>query len=138
MSKLVRFGMSLEEDLLVQFDRHIQKKKYTNRSEAIRDLIRDDLVKQEWTDNKDVTGVISLVYDHHMRELVNKILDIQHDDPSCIVSTQHIHLDHHHCFEVIVTKGKSQNIEGLFQKLKSIKGVKHAGFTKATSGADLS
>ncbi len=137
MSKLVRFGVSLEEDLLVKFDRHIQQKKYTNRSEAIRDMIREELVKKEWTENQDVTGAITLVYDHHTRELVTKVLDVQHDYHTCILSTQHIHLDHHNCFEIIVTKGKSQEIEELYQRLKSIKSVKHAGFMMATAGRDL-
>jgi CopG family nickel-responsive transcriptional regulator len=137
MSKLVRFGVSLEEDLLVKFDNHIKKHKYTNRSEALRDMIREELVKKEWTENKEVTGAITLVYDHHTRELVNKVLDVQHDHHECILSTQHIHLDHHNCFEIIVTKGKSKEIEVLYQKLKSIKSVKHAGFMMATKGKDL-
>ena len=137
MSKLVRFGVSLEEDLLVKFDNHIKKHKYTNRSEALRDMIREELVKKEWTENKEVTGAITLVYDHHTRELVNKVLDVQHDHHDCILSTQHIHLDHHNCFEIIVTKGKSKEIEALYQKLKSIRSVKHAGFMMATKGKDL-
>ncbi|MFZ1980678.1 MAG: nickel-responsive transcriptional regulator NikR [Smithella sp.] len=137
MSNLVRFGVSLEEDLLIKFDRLIKQRKYTNRSEALRDLIRDELVKKEWTENKEVTGAITLVYDHHTRELVTKVLDVQHDHHDCILSTQHIHLDHHNCFEIIVTKGKSKEIEELFQKLKSIKNVKHAGFMMATRGNDL-
>ncbi len=138
MSELVRFGVSLEEDLLNKFDRHIKKHKYTNRSEAIRDLIREELVKKEWTENKEVTGAITLVYDHHTRELVTKVLDVQHDYHACILSTQHIHLDHHNCFEIIVTKGKSKEIEELYQKIKSIKNVKHTGFMMATKGNDLS
>lgn len=137
MSKLVRFGVSLEDDLLNKFDRHIKQHKYTNRSEAVRDLIREELVKKEWTENKEVTGAISLVYDHHTRELVTKVLDVQHDYHTSILSSQHIHLDHHNCFEIIVTKGKSKDIEELFQKLKSIKSVKHAGFMMATKGKDL-
>lgn len=137
MSKLVRFGVSLEEDLLVKFDQHIKQRKYTNRSEALRDMIREELVKKEWTENKEVTGAITLVYDHHTRELVNKVLDVQHDHHDCILSTQHIHLDHHNCFEIIVTKGKSKDIEVLYQKLKSVKSVKHAGFMMATKGKDL-
>jgi CopG family transcriptional regulator, nickel-responsive regulator len=137
MSNLVRFGVSLEEDLLIKFDRLIRKRKYTNRSEALRDLIRDELVKKEWTENKEVTGAITIVYDHHTRELVNKVLDVQHDHHDCILSTQHIHLDHHNCFEIIVTKGKSKEIETLYQKLKSIKNVKHTGFMMATKGSDL-
>lgn len=137
MSKLIRFGVSLEEDLLNKFDRHIKRKKYTNRSEAIRDLIRSELIKEEWTENKEVTGAITIVYDHHTRDLVNKVLDVQHDHHDCILSTQHIHLDHHNCFEIIVTKGKSREIEDLYLKLKSLKSVKHAGFLMATKGNDL-
>lgn len=137
MSKLIRFGVSLDEELLMKFDRHIKAKKYTNRSEAIRDMIREELVRKEWSENKEVTGAVTLVYDHHTRELVNKVLDVQHDHHTCILSTQHIHLDHHHCFEIIVTKGKSREIEELFQKLKSIKGIKHAGFMMATRGKNL-
>jgi len=134
MSKLVRFGVSLDEDLLGQFDRLIRQRKYTNRSEAIRDLIREELVKKEWTENREVTGAITLVYDHHARELVNKVIDIQHDCHTCILSTQHIHLDHHNCFEIVVTRGKSKDIEALFQKLKAVRNVKHAGFMMATKG----
>ncbi len=137
MSNLVRFGVSLEEDLLAKFDNHIKKHKYTNRSEAIRDLIREELVKKEWTENREVTGAITLVYDHHTRELVTKVLDVQHDYHTCILSSQHIHLDHHNCFEIVVTKGKSKDIEELYQKLKAIKNVKHAGFMMATRGKDL-
>ena len=136
-SKLVRFGVSLEKDLLVRFDQRIKKQKYTNRSEAIRDLIREELIKKEWTENQEVTGAITIVYDHHTRSLVNKILTVQHDHHTCILSTQHIHLDHHNCFEIIVTKGKSKEIEVLYRKLKSIKSVNHAGFMMATKGKNL-
>jgi CopG family transcriptional regulator, nickel-responsive regulator len=138
MANLVRFGVSLEDDLLSKFDRLIKRRKYTNRSEAIRDLIREELVKKEWTENREVTGAITVVYDHHARELVNKVMDIQHDYHDSILSTQHIHLDHHNCFEIIVTKGKATEIEKLFMKLKSLKSVKHAGFLMATKGKDLS
>lgn len=137
MSKLIRFGVSLDEELLMKFDRHIKAKKYTNRSEAIRDMIREELVRKEWSENREVTGAITLVYDHHTRELINKVLDVQHDYHTCILSTQHIHLDHHNCFEIVVTKGKSKEIEELYQKLKSIKSVKHAGFMMATQGKNL-
>jgi len=133
-SKLVRFGVSLEEELLVQFDRLIKQRNYTNRSEALRDMIREELIKKEWTENKEVTGAITLVYDHHTRALVTKVLDVQHDYHTCILSSQHIHLDHHNCFEIVVTRGKSQEIEELYRKLKSIKSVKHAGFMMATKG----
>ena len=137
MSKLIRFGVSLEEELLVKFDRLMKKRNYTNRSEALRDLIRAELIKKEWAENREVTGAITLVYDHHTRDLVNKILDVQHDYHKFILSTQHIHLDHHNCFEIIVTKGRSRKIQELHQKLKSIKNVKHAGFMMATKGRNL-
>lgn len=137
MSNLVRFGVSLEEDLLSQFDSLIKKRKYTNRSEAIRDLIREELVKKEWTENREVAGAITLVYDHHARELVTKVLDVQHDYHTCILSSQHIHLDHHNCFEIVVTKGKSRDIEELYQKLKALRNVKHAGFMMATKGQHI-
>lgn len=137
MSNLVRFGVSLEKELLKKFDGHIKNRKYTNRSEAIRDLIRDDLVRKEWQDNRDVTGAITLVYDHHTRELVTKILNVQHDYHDYTLSTQHIHLDHAHCLEIIETKGKAKQIEELFGSLKSTRGVKHAGFSMAMLGGAL-
>ncbi|HUN55196.1 MAG TPA: nickel-responsive transcriptional regulator NikR [Smithella sp.] len=151
MTSLVRFSISLDNDLLKKFDHHIKHHKCTNRSEAfrdlireelikseaVRDLIRQELVKKECTENKEITGAITLVYDHHTRELVNKVLDIQHDHHNCILSTQHIHLDHHNCFEIIVIKGKLTEIETLFMKLKSLKSVKHTGFLMATKGSDL-
>lgn len=91
MAELVRFGVSLEKDLLAHFDSHLKGKKYTNRSEGIRDLIRDDLVKKQWQEGKEIAGTITMIYDHHKRELVNKLMDIQHDFGGLIISTQHIH-----------------------------------------------
>jgi CopG family transcriptional regulator, nickel-responsive regulator len=137
MTTLIRFGVSLEKALLEKFDALIREKQYTNRSEAIRDLIRENLVQKEWESNKEVTGAITLVYDHHKRELVNSLMNVQHDYHSAIISTQHIHLDHHNCLEVVVVKGKSRETEALFHKLKSAKGVKHAGFTITTTGKNL-
>ncbi len=134
MSGIVRFGVSLEENLLQRFDDHIHRKKYTNRSEAIRDLIREELVRQQWRENSDVTGAITLVYNHHRRGLVARLLDIQHDYHQTIYSTQHIHLDHDNCLEIIITRGKAEIIEALYGKLKSAKGVNHAGFAMATTG----
>lgn len=137
MSNLVRFGVSLEKELLERFDEHIQEKKYTNRSEAIRDMIRDELVKKEWLEGKEVTGSITLVYNHHKRELTNFLIDIQHDYHHIILSTQHIHLDEDNCLEIIVMKGKPKEIEELYGKLKSAKGVKHGGFSMTTTGAEI-
>jgi CopG family transcriptional regulator, nickel-responsive regulator len=137
MSNLVRFGVSLEKNLLERFDKHIQEKKYTNRSEAIRDMIRDELVKKEWLEGKEVTGSITLVYNHHKRELTNFLIDIQHDYHHIILSTQHIHLDEDNCLEIIVMKGKPKEIEELYGKLKSAKGVKHGGFAMTTTGKEI-
>jgi len=137
MSKLVRFGVSLERELLDNFDRRIKEKKYTNRSEAIRDLIREDLVKKAWAENEDVAGAISIIYDHHKKELVNKLMDIQHDFGSLIISTQHIHLDHYNCLEIIVVKGISKKTQELADTLKAVKGVKHATLSMSTTGRQL-
>ena len=137
MSSLVRFGVSIEKELLQRFDERIKEKKYTNRSEAIRDLIREDLVKKEWQEGKEVAGSITLVYNHHKRELVNRLIDIQHDYHDIIISTQHIHLDEDNCLEIIVIKGKPKEIEELYGKLKSAKGVKHGGFSMATTGIEI-
>lgn len=137
MSKLVRFGVSLEEELLKNFDRYIREKEYQNRSEAIRDLIRGEFVKKEWSENKEVCGIISLIYNHHKRELVNKLTDIQHDFHRLVISSQHIHLDHDNCLETIVVKGKSKEIEKLDYKMKSAKGVKYGTLSMATVGKEL-
>lgn len=137
MANLVRFGVSLEKELLERFDRRIREKKYTNRSEAIRDLIREDLVKKEWQEGKEVTGAIALVYNHHKRQLANFLIDIQHNYHDVIISTQHIHLDEDNCLEVIVIKGIPKEVEVLYAKLRSTKGVKHAGLTMTTTGKNI-
>ncbi len=137
MADLVRFGVSLEKDLLSKFDQRIRSRNYTNRSEAIRDLIREGLVKNEWRQGKVVTGSINLVYDHHKRRLLNYLTDIQHEFHDDILSTQHIHLDHNNCLEIIVVKGAPRNIESLYGKLNSVKGVKHASFAMSTTGKDI-
>lgn len=137
MPGLIRFGISLEKELLRNFDRLIGNKLYSNRSEAIRDLIRDSLVKDEWKKGKEVAGAISLVYDHHKRELMNVIVDIQHEYQDMIVSSQHAHLDHHNCLEVIIVKGKSDKARMLSDRLRSVKGVKHGSLTLTTLGKDL-
>ena len=138
MSVMVRFGISLEKELLDSFDKCIKKQNYLQRSEAIRDLIREELVKEEWSDKKkQVAGTISLVYDHHKRELSSQLMNIQHDYHENIVSTQHIHLDHDNCLEVIVVKGKSNEVENLYKKLKTIRGIKHTTVSRATTGKTI-
>ncbi len=137
MSNIVRFGVSLERDLLEKFDSLIESRNYTNRSEAIRDLIREELVKKEWVEGDEVAGAITLVYDHHKRELLNKIIEIQHDFQNVIISTQHIHLDHRNCLELIAVRGNPAQVKRLADKLKSIKGVKHGTLSMTTTGKDL-
>ena len=137
MSDLVRFGVSLEKVLLEKFDRLIRDKNYTNRSEAFRDLIRQELVKKEWEGFKDVAGAITLVYDHHKRELANRLIDIQHDFQSLVISTQHVHLDHHHCLEIIAVKGLAEDVKKLANALKSMVGVRHVTLGMTSTGKDI-
>lgn len=137
MAELMRFGVSLDKDLLGKFDKLIARRKYTNRSEAFRDLIRQELVKAEWTAGADVAGAITLVYDHHKRELVNKLTGIQHDFQDVIISTQHIHLDHDNCLEIIAVRGRPSGINRLADMLKSVKGVKHGTLSMSSTGKGI-
>ncbi len=138
MKKIKRFGVSMESDLLEKFDSYMNFNNYKNRSEAIRDLIRKELIHQEWSkSNEEVAGAVIMIYDHHKHEVVNKLLDIQHDYKDLIISTQHIHLDHTNCLEVVIVKGKINQIVVLASKLKSIKGVKHAELARSTLGKNI-
>jgi len=137
MSDIIRFGVSLEKKLLEKFDKLIKEKKYCNRSEAIRDLIREELVKKEWVEGKEVAGAITLVFDHHKRELMNTLTDIQHDFYQLIISSQHIHLDHDNCLEIIVVRGKPVGVKELADKLRATKGVKYGSLSIATTGKEL-
>jgi len=137
MSEIIRFGVSLEKELLGKFDKLSKEKQYPNRSEAIRDLIREELVKREWVEGKEVAGAITLVFDHHRRELINTLTDIQHNFYQLIISSQHIHLDHDNCLEIIVVRGKPVEVKELADKLKSTKGVKYGALSIATTGKGL-
>lgn len=132
-----RFGISLDKALLEKFDRLIKTKNYNNRSEAFRDMIRQELVKREWEEGKEVAGAITLIYDHHKRELVNKLMDIQHDFQKLIISTQHIHLDHDNCLEIIAVKGAPGEAQKLTDILKSVKGVKHGALSMSSTGINI-
>jgi CopG family nickel-responsive transcriptional regulator len=137
LSGLFRFGVSLEKSLIDKFDRYIRKQNYTNRSEAIRDLIRQELIKKEWKEGTDVAGAITLIYDHHRKELLGKLTDIQHNFQKYIISTQHIHLDHDNCLEIIATRGNPRSIRKLADTLRSIKGVKHGTLSMSSTGSRL-
>ncbi len=138
MSQLKRFGVALDDETLKHFDSHLKIQSYTNRSEAIRDLIRAEFVRSEWEKKKgDVVCVLTIVYDHHQRGLVNKLLQIQHDQPSEILCTQHVHLDHDKCLEVVIAKGKANNLRKFSTSVKAAKGVKFTGMTLASTGKEV-
>ena len=138
MSGLSRIGVAIDSDLLDKFDRLIGQRGYTNRSEAFRDLIRDELVEKTWeSPDSYVVGTVTLVYDHHVRMLNEKLTGIQHDFHHSILSTLHVHLDHDNCLEVVVVRGKSANVRQVADVLISTKGVKHGRLTITTSGAGL-
>ena len=135
MSDLTRFGISIENNLLEQFDSLIHNRNYSNRSEAIRDLIRDELVRDEWRDNEiDSVGTITIIYDHHVGDLSHILTSVQHDFSEHIISAMHVHLDHDNCLEVLAVKGKTKTIREIADRLISIKGVKHGKLVTTTSG----
>jgi CopG family nickel-responsive transcriptional regulator len=138
MDGLTRFGVSIPDSLLADFDRLNARKGYQNRSEAIRDLIRDSLVTEEWrAGNKEMVGTISLVYSHHTRELSRILTRLQHDHYRTILSTLHIHMDKHHCLEVLVVKGKGEEIQKIGDRLIGTKGVKHGKLSLTSTGKNL-
>lgn len=134
MPMVIRFGVSMEESLLSRFDALISSKGYASRSEAIRDLVREELVRQEWLEGEEVAGTITFVYDHHTRELAHKLLAVQHDAGRNIIASQHVHLDHHNCLEVLVVKGKPKEVQRLAGRIKAARGVKHCLLSMTTTG----
>ena len=138
MGKLTRFGVSLDEELLEPFDALCAVKGYSNRSEAIRDLIRKALVAEEWQQaDGQGAGTLTLVYDHHKNDLARRLTQMQHDEHDIIIATLHVHLDHHNCLEVLILKGEAARVRALADKLISCKGVKHGTFSGTTTGHDL-
>ena len=138
MGKLTRFGVSLDEELLEPFDALCAVKGYSNRSEAIRDLIRKALVAEEWQQaDGQGAGTLTLVYDHHKNDLARRLTQMQHDEHDIIIATLHVHLDHHNCLEGLILKGEAARVRALADKLISCKGVKHGTFSGTTTGQDL-
>jgi CopG family nickel-responsive transcriptional regulator len=126
VEKIIRFGVSIEPDLIKKFDKMIKKEGYTNRSEAIRDLIRKNLIKEKNMDPKsEAIGTLTILYDHHSGPLTNRLLELQHKHHNEILTTTHIHIDHHNCLEVLVLKGKTGEIHNLADNIKALKGIKH-------------
>jgi len=138
VAETTRFGVSLDSALLSQFDRMIGRKGYTNRSEAIRDLIRESLVREQWELGTDeAVGTLTLVYNHEVRELADRLTDLQHAHFESIVSTLHVHLDPHHCLEVLVLRGKADSLKRIADRLIGTRGVKHGTFSATTEGRVL-
>lgn len=136
MDNVARFGVSIEKDLLKKLSAYMKKKGYKNRSEAIRDMIRDKLVEEEWSGGKGAAfGTVSLVYSHESRELANRLVKAQHRKLGHIVASLHVHIDHHNCMEVLVLKGKAREIQQLGDMLLSTRGVKHGKMTFTTAAA---
>ena len=126
MSGLHRFGVAIEPELLERFDKLMEQRGYTNRSEAFRDLARAELVKHESEKpNTNVVGTVTIVYDHHVRQLSEKLTELQHQHHKCVVSAMHVHLDHNLCLEVIVLRGKAKDVRHTADSLISTKGVQH-------------
>jgi CopG family nickel-responsive transcriptional regulator len=135
---LIRFGISLDNALLERFDTLLRRKRYSNRSEAIRDLIRDALVSEEWESaTLETVGTITIVYSHDKRELTDTLTDLQHSYCNSIISSMHIHLDEHNCLEVIVVRGKAKDIKAIADRLIGTKGVKHGKLSVTTTGKHL-
>ncbi len=134
---LTRFSVSLEEDLVRRFDAKIKADRCPTRSKAVGDLIRASLVQTEWRAGDKVAGAIVLVYDHHKRDILKRLTDLQHDCHDSIISTQHIHLDHDNCLEIVAVCGKPAVIDAIVKRLKSVKGMKHVSLATGTTGRSL-
>jgi len=137
MPKLVRFSVSIDEDLIAAFDEMCREREYATRSEAIRDAIRSQLIRHEWEAGDEVAGVITLLYDHHRAGLSEALTHLQHHALGCVISTTHVHLDHDNCLEFIAVKGEAKAIERLADRLTSLKGVKHGDLTATSTGSKI-
>jgi CopG family nickel-responsive transcriptional regulator len=137
MSELARTGVSLEEDLLQEFDRLISKRGYKNRSEAFRDLIREALLTETVHSNKPVVGTLTLVYDHHVPNLSEKLTEAQHTAGASVLAATHVHLDHHYCLEVIIMKGKSKELQEIADRMLALRGVELGKLVLTNSGKDI-
>jgi CopG family transcriptional regulator, nickel-responsive regulator len=139
MGALARFGVAMDEDLLARFDDLVARRGVgVNRSEAIRDLVRDALVDAEWEDSAgEIIGTITMVFDHHASDLSDKLDSLQHAHHEHIVSSMHVHLDAHNCLEVIVVRGTSGQVRAIAEGLLGTKGVKHGKLVSTTTGRDL-
>jgi CopG family transcriptional regulator, nickel-responsive regulator len=137
MSDLARTGVSLEEGLLLEFDRLIGKRGYKNRSEAFRDLIREALLSETVHSNKPVVGTLTLVYDHHVPNLSEKLTEAQHAAGATVLAVTHVHLDHHYCLEVVIMKGKSKELQEIADRMLALRGVELGKLVLTNSGKTI-
>lgn len=134
---LTRFSVSLDDDLVRQFDAKTKRDRCPTRSKAVGDLIRDVLVQSQWRSGDEVAGAIVMVYDHHKSDVLRRLTELQHDCHHSIISTQHIHLDHDNCLEILAVRGKPADVESIVTRLKAVKGLKHVSLAAGTTGQRL-
>ena len=138
MGQIVRFGVSLDAELLTPFDTLCARRGYSNRSEAIRDLIRKALVEESWEQGgEECAGTLSLVYDHHCSDVSRRLTALQHDEHDVVIAALHVHLDHDNCLEVLILKGEPSRVRSLADRLCAMRGVKHGAFTATGAGKGL-
>jgi len=137
MADLVRTGISLERELLERFDRVIGKRGYKNRSEAIRDLVRDYAVAEDVEEDRNVVGTLTMVYDHHRPKLSERLIEVQHHAHSKVLAATHVHLDEHNCLEVVIVKGRSSEVRHIADQILTLRGVKHGKLVFTTQGKGL-
>ena len=137
MADLVSTGLSLERELLDKFDQTISRRGHQKRLEAIRDLIRENLVSEKEDQNKIIAGTLTMVYDHHRPNLTERLTEIQHGADTQILAATHVHLDHHNCLEVVIMKGRSAELRQIADQILSLRGVKHGKFVITTTGKDV-
>jgi CopG family nickel-responsive transcriptional regulator len=138
MAGVTRFSISIESDLLRRFLKLAKKHGWSNRSEALRNLMREALVREEWASDAEIVGTITIVYDHHKRELTDRLTSIQHDHHHAVLAATHIHLDHDNCLEMIAVKGPASEVQKIADQLLCTRGVKHGKLSATTTGRKLS
>jgi len=134
---LTRFSISLDADLVSEFDARIAADGCPTRSKAVGDLIRTNLVQTEWRQGETVAGAIVLVYDHHKHDIVKRLTHLQHDCHATIISTQHVHLDHDNCLEIVAVRGPADEVASMLKRLRAVKGLKHVALATGTTGERL-
>ncbi len=134
---LTRFSVSLDSDLVGRFDARIKADGCPTRSKALGDLVRESLVRREWREGDEVAGAIVMVYDHHKSDILRRLTAVQHDCHEVIISTQHIHLDHNNCLEILAVRGEAAIIQGIVQRIKAVKGLKHITLAAGTTGREI-